>query len=196
MTAPYNPNIDLEVSRGAGLYLQINGRPVDNTYGTIVMAELAALREEFPAVRVDVHLHGQLAPLQPRWHVSSPPSWTETRSGTKHQARRPRAAPEIAARENKSWRASGHVRDTSHLPSRCPRHPRHATCRGRPPPPAAATGSRARARRRARGGNGSSRRQRGRRGGGRRLHAGLFVSKPANKQASRRAFNPACQLVC
>lgn len=49
-----NPRVDLEVSRGAGLYLQINGRPVDNTYGSIVMAELAQLREEFPAVRVDV----------------------------------------------------------------------------------------------------------------------------------------------
>ena len=54
MSAPYNPNIDLHVGRGGGLYLQINGRPVDNTYGAIVMAELAALREEFPAVRVDV----------------------------------------------------------------------------------------------------------------------------------------------
>lgn len=46
--------IDLEVSRGAGLHLEINGQPVDNTYGTMVMAELAQLREEFPAVRVDV----------------------------------------------------------------------------------------------------------------------------------------------
>jgi hypothetical protein len=54
MSAPYNPNIDLEVGRGAGLYLQINDRPVDNAYGAIVMAELAALRDEFPAVRVDV----------------------------------------------------------------------------------------------------------------------------------------------
>jgi hypothetical protein len=54
MSAAYNPNIDLQVGRGHGLHLNINGRPVDNTYGAIVMAELAHLREEFPAVRVDV----------------------------------------------------------------------------------------------------------------------------------------------
>lgn len=54
MSAPYDPSIDLQVSRGAGLHLQINGRPVDDSYGAIVMAELAQLREEFPAVRVDV----------------------------------------------------------------------------------------------------------------------------------------------
>ena len=46
MSAPYHPSIDL--------HLQINGRPVSDTYGAIVMAELAQLREEFPAVRVDV----------------------------------------------------------------------------------------------------------------------------------------------
>ena len=51
---PYNPNIDLQVQRGAGLHLRINGRPVDNTYGVMVMAELAVLRERFPRVRVDV----------------------------------------------------------------------------------------------------------------------------------------------
>ena len=54
MSVPYGSNIDLQVGRGAGLCLQINGRPVDNNYGAIVMAELAALRDEFPAVRVDV----------------------------------------------------------------------------------------------------------------------------------------------
>ena len=54
MSAPYDPNVDLQVGRGTGLYLQINGRPVDNAYGAIVMAELAAPRDEFPAVRVDV----------------------------------------------------------------------------------------------------------------------------------------------
>ncbi len=54
MSAPYHPSIDLQVSRGAGLYLQINGRLVDDSYGAIVMAELAQLREQFPAVRVDV----------------------------------------------------------------------------------------------------------------------------------------------
>ena len=53
MSAPYNPNIDLQVARGHGLHLQINGRPVPDSYGTIVMAELAHLCE-FPAVRVDV----------------------------------------------------------------------------------------------------------------------------------------------
>jgi len=51
---PHNPNIDLQVQRGAGLHLRINGRPVDDTYGVMVMAELAALRERFPQVRVDV----------------------------------------------------------------------------------------------------------------------------------------------
>ena len=54
MSAPYNPDIDLNVGRGGGLHLTINGQDVDDTYGAIVMAELAHLREEFPAVRVDV----------------------------------------------------------------------------------------------------------------------------------------------
>jgi hypothetical protein len=53
MSAPYNPNIDLQVGRGHGLHLQINRQPVPDTYGAIVMAELAHLCE-FPAVRVDV----------------------------------------------------------------------------------------------------------------------------------------------
>ena len=53
MSAPYNPDIDLQVGRGNGLHLQINGRPVPDSYGAIVMAELAHLCE-FPAVRVDV----------------------------------------------------------------------------------------------------------------------------------------------
>jgi hypothetical protein len=35
---------------------------VDNGYRTIVMAELAALREEFPGVRVDVHLRTRRRP--------------------------------------------------------------------------------------------------------------------------------------
>jgi hypothetical protein len=43
LSAPYNPNIDLQVGRGHGLHLQINGRPVPNSYGAIVMAELAQL---------------------------------------------------------------------------------------------------------------------------------------------------------
>jgi len=54
MSAPHDPNIDLNVGRGAGLYLQINGRAVDNTYGAIVMAELAVLHDELRAVRIDV----------------------------------------------------------------------------------------------------------------------------------------------
>jgi len=53
MGAPYNPDIDLQVRRGAGLHLAINGRPVDHDYGAILMAELAVLRP-FPEVRVDV----------------------------------------------------------------------------------------------------------------------------------------------
>ena len=53
MSAPFNPNIDLKVARGPGLHLQINGQPVADDYGAIVMAELAQLHE-FPAVRVDV----------------------------------------------------------------------------------------------------------------------------------------------
>jgi hypothetical protein len=62
MAAPSNPNIDLQVSRGGGLYLHINGRTVDDTYGAIVMAELAALREHFPDVRVDVQLRAHTRP--------------------------------------------------------------------------------------------------------------------------------------
>jgi hypothetical protein len=53
MNVPYNPNIDLQVGRGHGLHLQINRQTVPDTYGAIVMAELAHLCE-FPAVRVDV----------------------------------------------------------------------------------------------------------------------------------------------
>ena len=57
--------IDLEVSRGVGLYLQINERPVDNNYGTIVMAELAQLRKEFPGVRVNVAYRSASPPPPP-----------------------------------------------------------------------------------------------------------------------------------
>jgi hypothetical protein len=53
MSAQYNPNIDLQVGRGHGLHLEINRRPVPDSYGAIVMAELAQLCE-FPAVRVEV----------------------------------------------------------------------------------------------------------------------------------------------
>ena len=53
MSALYNPNIDLQVDRGHGLHLQINRQPVPDSYGAIVMAELAHLCE-FPAVRVEV----------------------------------------------------------------------------------------------------------------------------------------------
>ena len=51
MSAPYNPHIHLQVARGHGLRLQINRQPVPDSYGAIVMAELAQLCE-FPAVRV------------------------------------------------------------------------------------------------------------------------------------------------
>lgn len=37
MSAHYNPNIELDVGRGAGLHLIINGRPVDDTFGAVVM---------------------------------------------------------------------------------------------------------------------------------------------------------------
>jgi len=53
MSAPYNPNIDLHVDRGHGLHLEINRRSVPDSYGAIVMAELAQLCE-FPAVRGEV----------------------------------------------------------------------------------------------------------------------------------------------
>jgi hypothetical protein len=53
MSAPYNPNIDLQVGRGHGLHLEINRQPVPDSYGAIVMGELAQLCE-FPAVRVEV----------------------------------------------------------------------------------------------------------------------------------------------
>ena len=39
MSAPYNPNIDLQVGRGHGLHLEINRRPVPDSYGAIVMAD-------------------------------------------------------------------------------------------------------------------------------------------------------------
>jgi hypothetical protein len=58
MSAPYNPNIDLDIERGAGLHLELNGRGVDDTYGAIGMAELAQLCE-FPPVRVDVRYRRQ-----------------------------------------------------------------------------------------------------------------------------------------
>jgi len=42
VSAPENPNIELDVSRGAGLHLKINDRPVDDTDRAIVIAELAS----------------------------------------------------------------------------------------------------------------------------------------------------------
>jgi hypothetical protein len=53
MTAPYNPNIDLQVGRGHGLHLKVNHQPVPDKYGAMVMAELAQLCE-FPTVQVEV----------------------------------------------------------------------------------------------------------------------------------------------
>ena len=61
MTAPYNPNIDLQVARGHGLHLQINGRPVPDSYGAIVMAELAQLCD-FPNARVEVQVRARMRP--------------------------------------------------------------------------------------------------------------------------------------
>jgi hypothetical protein len=62
MSAPYNPDIDVEVARGTGLHLQISGHAVDDAYGAMVMAELAVLREDFPQVRVDVQLRSKARP--------------------------------------------------------------------------------------------------------------------------------------
>jgi hypothetical protein len=56
---PCNSNIDLQVSRGGGLYMHINRPTVDDRDGTIVMAELAPLRGEFPGARIDVQLSAQ-----------------------------------------------------------------------------------------------------------------------------------------
>lgn len=81
MSAPYNPNLDVQVARGSGLYLRINGRPVDDTYGAIVMAELAQLRD-FPDVRVDVDLRTSKRPTPLRWRRSSPPNSGATKSGS------------------------------------------------------------------------------------------------------------------
>jgi len=61
LTAPYNPNIDLQVGRGHGLHLQMNGRPVPDSYGAIVMAELAQLCD-FPDVQVEVQVRARVRP--------------------------------------------------------------------------------------------------------------------------------------
>jgi hypothetical protein len=58
LSAQYNPDIDLQVGRGHGLHLQINGRSVPDSYGTIVMAELAHLCD-FPDVRVEVQVRAR-----------------------------------------------------------------------------------------------------------------------------------------
>ena len=62
MSAPYNPNIDQQVARGHGLHLQINGQPVADSYGAIVMAELAQLCD-FP-VEVQVRARVRPAPAE------------------------------------------------------------------------------------------------------------------------------------
>jgi len=61
MSAPTKLDINLQVGRGRGLHLKVNGRPVEDAYGAIVMAELAALRE-FPDVRVDVAVRNRTRP--------------------------------------------------------------------------------------------------------------------------------------
>jgi hypothetical protein len=61
VSAPYNPHIDLQVARGHGLHLQINGQPVADSYGAIVMAELAQLCD-FPDVRVEVQVRARVRP--------------------------------------------------------------------------------------------------------------------------------------
>ena len=62
MSAACNPSVEVEVGRGAGLLLQINNRAVDDTYGAIVMAELAQLCE-FPAARVEVNVRCRQRPV-------------------------------------------------------------------------------------------------------------------------------------
>ncbi|MGO9973617.1 MAG: hypothetical protein ACLP01_12610 [Solirubrobacteraceae bacterium] len=61
MNSPANSTIELNVSRGTSLYLHLNGRSVHDSYGAIVMAELAQLRD-FPDVRVDIHLRSRQRP--------------------------------------------------------------------------------------------------------------------------------------
>ena len=68
MSAPHNPNIDLQAGRGHSLHLQINRQPVPDSYGAIVMAELAHLCE-FPAVRVEVHYSCTRRPEPARWRA-------------------------------------------------------------------------------------------------------------------------------
>jgi hypothetical protein len=94
MSAPYNPSIDLDVSHDAGLYLHINDRPVDETYGVMVMAALAQLCE-FPAVRVDVRFRCQHRPAPPAMARMIAASSSATRSGTERCALMPagRVAP-------------------------------------------------------------------------------------------------------
>ncbi len=65
MKSPANSSIELNVSRGTGVYLHLNGRLVHDSCGAIVMAELAQLRD-FPDVRVDVHLRSRQLPCRGR----------------------------------------------------------------------------------------------------------------------------------
>ena len=59
MSVPHNPNIDLQVARGHGLHLEINCQQVPDSYGAIVMAELAQLCD-FPDVRVEVQVRARV----------------------------------------------------------------------------------------------------------------------------------------
>jgi len=61
LSVPYNPNIDLQVARGRGLHLEINCQPVPDSYGAIVMAELAQLCD-FPDIRVEVQVRARVRP--------------------------------------------------------------------------------------------------------------------------------------
>jgi hypothetical protein len=51
-----------QVSPSGGLHLWSNEQPGEDAYSEVVMAELAALREQFPAVRVDVDLRARGRP--------------------------------------------------------------------------------------------------------------------------------------
>jgi hypothetical protein len=45
MSAPYNPNIDLQVGRGHGLHLQINRQPVPDSYGALERSNRTATND-------------------------------------------------------------------------------------------------------------------------------------------------------
>jgi len=53
MSIPYHPNIDLDVGRGLGLHLKINGRLVDDNYGAKSSQQCGSM--SLTAARADRH---------------------------------------------------------------------------------------------------------------------------------------------